>query len=137
MSDADVDGLHIRTLLLAFFYRHMRPLIEAGRLFIAQPPLYGVKKSNRTYYAYNELELNKLLEKVGDAEVQRYKGLGEMNPQQLWETTMDPDRRIMFQVKIEDAKRADELFRILMGEDVESRKTFIISHSREVKNLDV
>ncbi|MEM0302557.1 MAG: DNA topoisomerase (ATP-hydrolyzing) subunit B [Archaeoglobaceae archaeon] len=137
MSDADVDGLHIRTLLLAFFYRHMRPLIEAGRLYIAQPPLYGVKKGNKTYYAYNELELNRLLEKLGNAEVQRYKGLGEMNPEQLWETTMDPQRRIMIQVKIEDAKRADELFRILMGEDVESRKNFIIAHSKEVKNLDV
>lgn len=137
MSDADVDGLHIRTLLLAFFYRHMRPLIEAGRLYIAQPPLYGVKKGNKTYYAYNELELNRLLEKLGNAEVQRYKGLGEMNPEQLWETTMDPQRRIMVQVKIEDAQRADELFRILMGEDVESRKNFIIAHSKEVKNLDV
>ncbi|MDI9642910.1 MAG: DNA topoisomerase (ATP-hydrolyzing) subunit B [Archaeoglobales archaeon] len=137
MSDADVDGLHIRTLLLAFFYRHMRPLIEAGRLYIAQPPLYGVKKGNKTYYAYNEAELNRLLEKLGNAEVQRYKGLGEMNPEQLWETTMDPQRRIMVQVKIEDAKRADELFRILMGEDVESRKNFIIAHSKEVKNLDV
>ncbi|MEM1672031.1 MAG: DNA topoisomerase (ATP-hydrolyzing) subunit B [Archaeoglobaceae archaeon] len=137
MSDADVDGLHIRTLLLAFFYRHMRPLIEAGRLYIAQPPLYGVKKGNKTYYAYNEAELNRLLEKLGNAEVQRYKGLGEMNPEQLWETTMDPQRRIMIQVKIEDAKRADELFRILMGEDVESRKNFIIAHSKEVKNLDV
>ncbi|MEM4945386.1 MAG: DNA topoisomerase (ATP-hydrolyzing) subunit B [Archaeoglobaceae archaeon] len=137
MSDADVDGLHIRTLLLAFFYRHMRPLIEAGRLYIAQPPLYGVKKGNKTYYAYNEAELNRLLEKLGNAEVQRYKGLGEMNPEQLWETTMDPQRRIMIQVRIEDAKRADELFRILMGEDVESRKNFIIAHSKEVKNLDV
>lgn len=137
MSDADVDGLHIRTLLLAFFYRHMRPLIEAGRLYIAQPPLYGVKKGNKTYYAYNEEELDRLLEKLGNAEVQRYKGLGEMNPEQLWETTMDPQRRIMIQVKIEDAKRADELFRILMGEDVESRKNFIIAHSKEVKNLDV
>jgi len=137
MSDADVDGLHIRTLLLAFFYRHMRPLIEAGRLYIAQPPLYGVKKGNKTYYAYNELELNRLLERLGNAEVQRYKGLGEMNPEQLWETTMDPEKRIMVQVRIEDARRADELFRILMGEDVESRKNFIMAHSKEVKNLDV
>ncbi|MCS7130644.1 MAG: toprim domain-containing protein, partial [Archaeoglobaceae archaeon] len=137
MSDADVDGLHIRTLLLAFFYRHMRPLIEAGRLYIAQPPLYGVKKGNKTYYAYNEVELSRVLEKLGSAEVQRYKGLGEMNPEQLWETTMDPERRIMVQVKIEDAKKADELFRILMGEDVESRKNFIIAHSNEARNLDV
>lgn len=137
MSDADVDGLHIRTLLLAFFYRHMRQLIEAGMLYIAQPPLYGVKKGNKTYYAYSDNELSKLLEKLGNADVQRYKGLGEMNPQQLWETTMDPERRVMFKVRIEDAKRADELFRILMGEDVESRKNFIITHSKEVKNLDV
>ncbi|MDK2875632.1 MAG: gyrase subunit [Archaeoglobaceae archaeon] len=137
MSDADVDGLHIRTLLLAFFYRHMRPLIEAGMLYIAQPPLYGVKKGGKIYYAYSDSELSRLLEKLGNAEVQRYKGLGEMNPQQLWETTMDPQRRVMFQVKIEDAKKADELFRILMGEDVESRKNFIIAHSKEVKNLDV
>ncbi|MCX8172076.1 MAG: DNA gyrase subunit B, partial [Archaeoglobaceae archaeon] len=107
------------------------------RLYIAQPPLYGVKKGNKTYYAYNEVELSRVFEKLGNAEVQRYKGLGEMNPEQLWETTMDPKKRRMIQVKIEDAKKADELFRILMGEDVESRKNFIIAHSKEVKNLDV
>jgi DNA gyrase subunit B len=137
MTDADVDGSHIRTLLLAFFYRHMRPLIEAGRLFIAQPPLYGVKKGGKIYYAYSDAELKKLLEKLGDAEVQRYKGLGEMNPEQLWETTMNPEKRILLQVKIEDAKKADELFRILMGEDVESRKNFILAHAKEVRSLDV
>ncbi|MEM1578071.1 MAG: DNA gyrase subunit B, partial [Archaeoglobaceae archaeon] len=137
MSDADVDGSHIRTLLLAFFYRHMKPLIESGRLFIAQPPLYGVKKDGKTYYAYSDAELKRLLEKIGKGDVQRYKGLGEMNPEQLWETTMNPEKRIMIQVKIEDAKRADELFRILMGEDVESRKAFIMAHSKEVRNLDV
>lgn len=137
MCDADVDGSHIRTLLLAFFYRHMRPLIEAGRLFIAQPPLYGVKKGGKTYYAYSDAELKKLLEKLGNADVQRYKGLGEMNPEQLWETTMNPEKRILIQVKVEDAKRADELFRILMGEDVESRKNFIMAHAKEVRNLDV
>ncbi|MEM0203082.1 MAG: DNA topoisomerase (ATP-hydrolyzing) subunit B [Archaeoglobaceae archaeon] len=137
MCDADVDGSHIRTLLLAFFYRHMRPLIEAGRLFIAQPPLYGVKKGGKVYYAYSEAELKKLIEKLGNAEVQRYKGLGEMNPEQLWETTMNPEKRILIQVKIEDAKRADELFRVLMGEDVESRKNFIMAHSKEVRNLDI
>jgi DNA gyrase subunit B len=137
MTDADVDGSHIRTLLLAFFYRHMRPLIEAGRLFIAQPPLYGVKKGGKMYYAYSDAELKKLLEKLGDAEVQRYKGLGEMNPEQLWETTMNPEKRILIQVKIEDAKKADELFRILMGEDVESRKNFILAHAKEVRSLDV
>lgn len=137
MSDADVDGSHIRTLLLAFFYRHMRPLIESGHLFIAQPPLYGIKKGGKVYYAYSDTELKKLLEKLGNAEVQRYKGLGEMNPEQLWETTMNPEKRILIQVKIEDAKRADELFRVLMGEDVESRKNFIMAHSKEVKNLDI
>ncbi len=137
MCDADVDGSHIRTLLLAFFYRHMRPLIESGRLFIAQPPLYGVKKGGKVYYAYSDAELKKLIEKIGNAEVQRYKGLGEMNPEQLWETTMNPEKRILIQVKIEDAKRADELFRILMGEDVESRKNFIMAHSKEVRNLDI
>ena len=137
MTDADVDGSHIRTLLLAFFYRHMRPLIEAGRLFIAQPPLYGVKKGGKIYYAYSDAELRKLLEKFGEAEVQRYKGLGEMNPEQLWETTMNPEKRILIQVKIEDAKKADELFRILMGEDVESRKNFILTHAKEVRSLDV
>ncbi|MEM4472136.1 MAG: DNA topoisomerase (ATP-hydrolyzing) subunit B [Archaeoglobaceae archaeon] len=137
MTDADVDGSHIRTLLLAFFYRHMRPLIEAGRLFIAQPPLYGVKKGGKIYYAYSDAELKKLLEKIGEAEVQRYKGLGEMNPEQLWETTMNPKNRILIRVKIEDARKADELFKILMGEDVESRKNFIMAHSKEVRNLDV
>ncbi len=137
MTDADVDGAHIRTLLLTFFYRYMRPLVEAGYLFIAQPPLYRVKKGKKVYYAYSDSELNGLLEKLGDAEVQRYKGLGEMNPEQLWETTMDPKNRILIQVTIEDAKRADELFRILMGEDVESRRRFIMEHSKEVRNLDI
>ncbi|MCS7119147.1 MAG: DNA topoisomerase (ATP-hydrolyzing) subunit B [Archaeoglobaceae archaeon] len=137
MSDADVDGSHIRTLLLAFFYRHMKPIIETGRLFIAQPPLYGVKKGEKIYYAYNDGELKKLIEKIGKVEVQRYKGLGEMNPEQLWETTMNPEKRIMIQVKIEDAKKADELFRVLMGEDVESRKNFIMAYSKEVRNLDI
>ncbi len=137
MTDADVDGAHIRTLLLTFFYRYMRPLVEAGYLFIAQPPLYRVKKGKKVYYAYSDSELNRLLEKLGDAEVQRYKGLGEMNPEQLWETTMDPKNRILIQVTIEDAKKADELFRILMGEDVESRRKFIMEHSKEVRNLDI
>ncbi len=137
MTDADVDGAHIRTLLLTFFYRYMRPLIESGYLFIAQPPLYFVRKGKKTYYAYSDSELERLLERVGNAEVQRYKGLGEMNPEQLWETTMNPENRILIQVTLEDARRADELFRILMGEDVESRRNFIMAHSKEVKNLDV
>ena len=138
MTDADVDGAHIRTLLLTFFYRYMRPLIEHGYLYIAQPPLYRVKKGKKTYYVYSEKELKNLLEKLGDGvEVQRFKGLGEMNPEQLWETTMDPRRRVLIQVTIEDALRAEELFSILMGEDVEARREFIMRHSKDVKNLDV
>lgn len=137
MTDADVDGAHIRTLLLTFFYRYMRPLIEAGYLYIAQPPLYRIKKGNKVFYAYSEDTMRKILKKLRDAEVQRYKGLGEMNPEQLWETTMDPKRRVLIKVSIEDAEKADELFSILMGEDVESRREYIIAHSKEVKELDV
>ncbi len=137
MTDADVDGAHIRTLLLTFFYRYMRPIIEYGHLYIAQPPLYRIKKGKKTYYVYSEKELEELLKRIGDAEVQRYKGLGEMNPQQLWETTMNPESRILARVSIEDAVMAEELITILMGEDVESRRNFIIEHSSEVRNLDV
>lgn len=137
MTDADVDGAHIRTLLLTFFYRYMRPLIEHGYLYIAQPPLYRVKKGKKVYYVYSDRELEDLLKRIGNAEIQRYKGLGEMNPEQLWETTMNPQNRIMMQVTIEDAMEAEELFTTLMGEDVESRRNFIIEHSREVRNLDI
>ncbi|HIP62529.1 MAG TPA: DNA topoisomerase (ATP-hydrolyzing) subunit B [Archaeoglobus profundus] len=137
MTDADVDGAHIRTLLLTFFYRYMRPLIEHGYLYIAQPPLYRVKKGDKVYYVYSEKELKKLLEKLGNCEVQRFKGLGEMNPEQLWETTMNPKTRVLIQVTIEDALKAEQLFNILMGEDVKARKEFIIKHSKEVKNLDI
>ncbi len=138
MTDADVDGAHIRTLLLTFFYRYMRPLIESGYLYIAQPPLYRIKKGKKIYYAYSDRELEEFLKRLGNnVEVQRYKGLGEMNPEQLWETTMNPKNRYLIQVTIEDAKKADELFTILMGEDVEARRKFIIEHSKEVKNLDV
>jgi len=137
MTDADVDGAHIRTLLLTFFYRYMKPLIEQGYLYIAQPPLYKVKKGKKTYYVYSDRELEDLLKRIGDAEVQRFKGLGEMNPEQLWETTMDPKSRILVKVTLEDALQAEQLFSILMGEDVEARKQFIIEHSKEVKNLDV
>ncbi|HIP25988.1 MAG TPA: DNA topoisomerase IV subunit B, partial [Archaeoglobus profundus] len=137
MTDADVDGAHIRTLLLTFFYRYMRPLIEHGYLYIAQPPLYRVKKGDKVYYVYSEKELKKLLEKLGNCEVQRFKGLGEMNPEQLWETTMNPKTRVLIQVTIEDALRAEQLFNILMGEDVKARKEFIIKHSKDVKNLDI
>ncbi|RLI72532.1 DNA topoisomerase (ATP-hydrolyzing) subunit B [Archaeoglobales archaeon] len=137
MTDADVDGAHIRTLLLTFFYRYMKPLIENGYLYIAQPPLYRVKKGKKTYYVYSENELQNLLERIGKAEVQRYKGLGEMNPEQLWETTMNPNNRLLNQVTIEDAIQAEHLFRILMGDDVEARRQFILEHSREVRNLDI
>ncbi|MCS7121671.1 MAG: DNA topoisomerase (ATP-hydrolyzing) subunit B [Archaeoglobaceae archaeon] len=137
MTDADVDGAHIRTLLLTFFYRYMRPIVEAGYLYIAQPPLYRIKKQNKIFYAYSEDEMEKILKKLGEAEVQRYKGLGEMNPEQLWETTMDPRKRVLIKVTVEDAKKADELFSILMGENVESRREFIIAHSKEVRDLDV
>jgi DNA gyrase subunit B len=137
MTDADVDGAHIRTLLLTFFYRYMRPLIEHGYLYIAQPPLYRVKKGKKVYYVYSDRELEDLLKRIGNAEIQRYKGLGEMNPDQLWETTMNPKNRIMMQVTIEDAMEAEELFTTLMGEDVEARRNFIIEHSREVRNLDI
>ena len=137
MTDADIDGAHIRTLLLTFFYRYMKPLIENGYLYIAQPPLYRVKKGKKTYYVYSESELENLLKRIGNSEVQRYKGLGEMNPEQLWETTMNPNNRILNQVTIEDAIRAENLFKILMGDDVEARRRFILEHSKEVKNLDV
>ncbi len=137
MTDADVDGAHIRTLLLTFFYRYMKPLIESGHLYIAQPPLYRIKKGNKIYYAYSDKELENLMSRMGNAEVQRYKGLGEMNPEQLWETTMNPKNRILLRVSVEDASLAEELITILMGEDVEDRRKFIIEHSKEVKNLDV
>lgn len=139
MSDADVDGSHIRTLLLTFFYRYMRPLIEAGYVYIAQPPLYKVQKGKRIEYAYSDRELEELLRnwKTDNVTIQRYKGLGEMNPEQLWETTMDPERRTMLQVTLTDAMLADEIFTILMGEKVEPRREFIQAHARDVRNLDI
>jgi DNA gyrase subunit B len=139
MSDADVDGAHITTLLLTFFYRYMRPLIEFGYIYIAQPPLYKVTKGKEFKYVYNEHQLEQLfLEwKTKNVSIQRYKGLGEMNPDQLWETTMDPENRIMLQVNLDDAMKADEVFTILMGEKVEPRRRFIQEHAREVRNLDV
>ncbi|MFO7153116.1 MAG: toprim domain-containing protein, partial [Bacillota bacterium] len=141
MADADVDGAHIRTLLLTFFYRYMRPLIEAGMVYIAQPPLYQVKKGKEVYYAYSDEELKSILEKMGKdrekAEVKRFKGLGEMNAEQLWETTMDPKNRTILKVTLEDAIEADEIFTILMGEKVEPRKKFIFEHAAEVRNLDI
>ncbi len=139
MTDADVDGSHIRTLLLTFLYRYMPGLIEAGYVYIAQPPLYQVKKGKIRRYAFSDEELNAVREEIGETgvTVQRYKGLGEMNPSQLWETTMDPETRTMLQVRIEDAMEADRMFTILMGDAVEPRRAFIEKHAREVKNLDV
>ena len=139
MTDADVDGAHIRTLLLTFLYRQMRALIEAGYVYIAQPPLYKVKKGKQVYYVYNEEKLKELLEKIGSDNllIQRYKGLGEMNPQQLWETTMDPQNRTLLQVTMEDAVEADKIFTILMGDQVAPRRRFIQDHAKEVINLDI
>ncbi len=131
MTDADVDGAHIKTLLLTFFYRQMKPLIEQGYLYIAQAPLYKAKKDKKTHYIYSDKELEDFKQKTGKADIQRFKGLGEMNPDQLWETTMDPNRRILAQVTIDDALEAERLFTILMGEDVESRRQFIFDHSQE------
>jgi len=137
MTDADVDGSHIRTLLLTFFYRYMKPLIEAGYVFIAQPPLYQVKKGKQVNYAYSDGELNNMLTSLVKPTIQRYKGLGEMNPEQLWETTMDPEKRTMLKVTLEDAVEADRIFTILMGDQVEPRREFIETHAKYVKNLDV
>lgn len=139
MTDADVDGSHIRTLLLTLFYRYMRPLIDSGYIYIAQPPLFKVKKGKSEFYAYNEEELDAKLAKLGreGISMQRYKGLGEMNPRQLWETTMDPKTRAMLRVTLEDAIKADEIFTILMGDKVEPRREFIEKHAKEVRNLDV
>ena len=137
MADADVDGAHIRTLLLTFFFRYMQPLITEGHVYIAQPPLYKVYKGKKVIYAYDDDGLKDALEQIPDASIQRYKGLGEMNPDQLWETTMDPERRVMLRVDLEDARRADEIFTILMGDKVEPRREFIEEHSRSVVNLDI
>ncbi len=138
MTDADVDGAHISTLLLTLFYRYMKPLIDDGHVYLAMPPLFKVSKGNKVSYAYNEKEMEKLMEEFGKGfSVQRYKGLGEMNPTQLWETTMDPSVRLLKKVSIEDAVRADELFTILMGDQVEPRREFIMSHATEVANLDI
>ena len=148
MTDADVDGAHIRTLLLTLFYRHFPQLIDKGFLYIAQSPLYAISKGKNKYYAYNEEEKNLLLKKIANVkdevkiettafDVQRYKGLGEMNPEQLWETTMNPQNRSLWQVTIEEAERADEVFTMLMGEEVPPRKRFIQVHAQQVKNLDI
>jgi len=140
MTDADTDGAHIGTLLLTFFFRYMRPLIEKGYLYIAQPPLYRVSYDKEVRYAYSDEELKHILEKLkapDKAEVQRYKGLGEMDPQQLWETTMDPTRRIIKRITIEDGELANKLFELLMGNEVQPRRAFIMEHAKEVVNLDI
>lgn len=139
MTDADVDGAHIRTLLLTLFYRYLRELIENGNIYIAQPPLYKIKKGRDEYYVYTDKELEELLQKIGrtNYSLQRYKGLGEMNPEQLWETTMSPESRILLKVTSEDAMLADEIFTTLMGDKVEPRREFIQENSKYVKNLDV
>ena len=139
MTDADVDGAHIRTLLLTFLYRYMKPLIEHGHVYIAQPPLYQIRKGKKHWYTYSDDELARKLDEVGrdGVTVQRYKGLGEMNPEQLWETTMDPEGRTMLRVEMEDAEVADELFTILMGDKVEPRRQFIEDNAKLVRNLDI
>ena len=138
MADADVDGSHIRTLLLTFFFRHMRPLIDGGYVYLAQPPLFKIWKGKNVKYAYSDAEMQKAVEEMGGkCDVQRYKGLGEMSDTQLWETTMDPERRTMLRVTLEDAVQADEIFTILMGDNVEPRREFIEKNAASVMNLDI
>lgn len=139
MTDADVDGAHIRTLLLTFFYRHFRPVVEAGHIFIAQPPLYKISYGKNAQYAYSDDQKDKIVKEIGKSTVsiQRYKGLGEMNAEQLWETTMNPENRTLLQVTVDEAHLADKTFDILMGEEVEPRKKFIQTHAKSVKSLDI
>jgi DNA gyrase subunit B len=141
MTDADVDGAHIRTLLLTFFYRYMTPLIEGGYVYAAQPPLFMTKKGKDAFYTYSEREQEKLMsdiaDKPGKAVVQRYKGLGEMDHQQLWETTMDYNNRTLIQITLEDVTAADEIFTTLMGDKVPPRRKFIEDNAKYVKNLDI
>jgi DNA gyrase subunit B len=141
LADADVDGSHIRTLLLTFFFRFRRPLIEQGHIYLAQPPLYKVSRGKKFRYAFSDAERDSYIAELypegGKAEVQRYKGLGEMDPDQLWETTMDPARSTMKRVTLADAERADEIFSILMGEKVQPRREFIEQNAKFVSNLDI
>ncbi|MDY6029348.1 MAG: DNA topoisomerase (ATP-hydrolyzing) subunit B [Acidaminococcaceae bacterium] len=140
MTDADVDGAHIRTLLLTFFYRYMQPLIKEGHVFIAQPPLYLIRKGQKHYYAYSDAEMQSILDEIGregNPYIQRYKGLGEMNPEQLWETTMNPEARTVLKVELQDAAEADSIFSILMGDKVEPRRKFIEDNAKKVTNLDL
>ena len=157
MTDADVDGAHISTLLLTLFFRHMVPLIDRGHLYLAQPPLYGIGAGKKKQYAYSDKERDEIIDKLisdrqdkklkvassedrlkqSGSSIQRYKGLGEMDAEQLWETTMDPDKRVLLQVKVEDAEKADAIFNKLMGTEVELRKNFIQTHAKFVKDLDI
>jgi DNA gyrase subunit B len=137
MTDADVDGAHIRTLLLTFFYRYMKPLIEHGHIYIAQPPLYKIKSGKKVYYVYSDEEKEEIIKNLDKYEIQRYKGLGEMNPDQLWETTMDPKNRILKKITLEDALEADRIFTVLMGSDVNTRRAFIQNNAKEVEELDI
>ena len=139
MADADVDGSHIRVLLLTFFFRHMRQLIEKGHIYLAQPPLYKVYKGKQLRYAFSEEEKERIVQELGVNGVQseRYKGLGEMDPEQLWETTMNPETRTLLKVTIDDAIACDEIFSILMGDMVEPRREFIEKNARFVENLDI
>ncbi|HON21627.1 MAG TPA: toprim domain-containing protein, partial [Candidatus Paceibacterota bacterium] len=140
MTDADVDGAHICSLLLTLFFRFLPEVIHHGHLYIAQPPLYRIQKGKEVYYAYSEEQKDQIIKKLGGSEsisIQRYKGLGEMNPEQLWETTMNPETRILKKVTIEDAEEADKLFTILMGDEVAPRKHFIQVHAKTVNNLDI
>ena len=141
MTDADVDGSHIRTLLLTFFFRYMVELIDDGHLYIAQPPLYRIAHKNQVHYAYTDADKEKVLKTLGagaeKASISRYKGLGEMNPTQLWETTMNPLNRTLLLVTIDDATEADRTFDMLMGDAVDRRKRFIQTHARSVRNLDI
>ncbi|KKQ74058.1 MAG: gyrase subunit B protein [Berkelbacteria bacterium GW2011_GWB1_38_5] len=138
MTDADVDGSHIRTLLLTLFYRHFPDTIKNGNLYIAQPPLYAITKGREKLFAYNDEQKDEIIKKLGESiSIQRYKGLGEMTPTQLWDTTMDPENRVLLKVEISDAEKADEIFSMLMGDEVAPRKRFIQTHAKYVKNLDV
>ena len=139
MTDADVDGAHIRTLLLTFFYRHFKPVVEAGHIYIAQPPLYKISFGKTSHYAYTDEQRDKIIKDIGKSAptIQRYKGLGEMNPDQLWETTMNPENRTLLQVAVEEAREADKTLDILMGEEVEPRKKFIQTHAKAAKNIDI
>ena len=139
MTDADVDGAHIRTLLLTFFYRHFKPVVDAGHIYIAQPPLYKIQAGKTVKYAYSDEQRDAAVKEIGKTSVtiQRYKGLGEMNPEQLWETTMNPENRTLLQVTVEDASEANKTLDILMGEEVEPRKKFIQTHAKVAKNIDI